>query len=134
MKISISTQQNLRFFSLLIITLITTIFLYRLVHPEWILYKQGNDYYAKKDYEKAIAAYTASFTKGLKQSKFLLNLAQSYVSIGNFDEAIKVYRKYLEIHPKDKKARLAFARVLAWNQNFDESEKEFKILLEDKNE
>jgi tetratricopeptide (TPR) repeat protein len=50
--------------------------------------------------------------------------------VGNFPEAIKWYRSYLELYPKDAEARLSYARALNWNGNFKEAEEEYLKVVE----
>lgn len=104
--------------------------LYRSTNPEWLLYRQGNDYFEEKEFEKATEFYHQSIQKGLSDPDAFRSMGNAYVVMGNFDDAIEVYRKYLEIKPRDHQVRLLLAKVLNWNHNYEEAEKEFNIILE----
>ncbi|HUP63945.1 MAG TPA: tetratricopeptide repeat protein [Thermoanaerobaculia bacterium] len=59
-----------------------------------------------------------------------LELAKAYVGVGAHDEAIRMYEQYLAAVPDDDEARLAYARVLTWDQRYDAAGREYRRLLQ----
>lgn len=131
MTFSIAQKQLFIYFTFIFLTSLTTILLYTFIQQKWILYREAEIKYDSKEYKEAIDLYKKSEKRGLPSSRIASHLANSYVSIGNFKEAITLYRSYLLEHPKDKTMRLALARALSWNGNLKESEIEYKKILDE---
>jgi len=134
MVLSIPQKQNLFYLIFVILISIGSIFLYRTTQQEWINYRGAETKYDNKDYEGAIDLYKKSLEAGIPFSKVAVNLANSYVTTGNFKEAIVIYKDYLLDHPEDTNVRLDLARALSYIGNFEESEIEYKKTLEDHHE
>lgn len=132
MALSIAEKQNYIYAILIVLTVVGTILLYRVVNSEWILFREAETSYQNKEYAAAINFYNKSVEAGMPPSKVAINLANSYVSVGNFKEAIALYKGYLLEYPKDTNVRLALARVLSWSGDLKESESEYKKILDDK--
>lgn len=56
--------------------------------------------------------------------------AMSELRLGNVDESLKYSKKMLEINPKDEEAVLFAARAYAFKNDFENTEKSYKSLLE----
>lgn len=134
MTLSIAAKQNFFYFIFVVLTAFGSIFLYRATQQDWIMYRDANTKYENKDYEAAINLYKKSLEAGLPLSKIVVNLANSYVAIGNFNEAIILYKDYLLEDPKNINIRLELARALSYVGNFEESEIEYQKTLEDNHE
>lgn len=65
------------------------------------LMKQGNNFYQKKEYEKAIAAYQLLADEGYQGVSLFYNLGNSYYRDGKLGYAILNYEKALRISPND---------------------------------
>lgn len=131
MALSIAAKQNYLYIIFVIASSIGTIMLYRSTQQDWIIFRKAEIKFANKEYEAAIALYKKSLEAGLPFSKTAVNLANSYVTIGNFKEAAVIYKKYLVEFPKDTKVRLQLAKTLSYTGNLKESEVEYKKILED---
>ena len=58
-------------------------------------YNQGNSYFALKDFENAIKAYSLSLTADPNYKEALLNRANAYTMNANYDLAVADYEKFL---------------------------------------
>jgi tetratricopeptide (TPR) repeat protein len=61
----------------------------------------------------------------------LLELARAYTGVEQYDEAIPLYRRYLEQRPNDLEARIQYARILSWDRRYSEAERQFARLVEE---
>lgn len=127
---SIASKQNLIYSILVLATLITTPFFYYILQDQWVNYRNAEISYTKKEYDKAIRLYDLASKAGVPFERIAKNLANSYVTLGNFDEAIAIYKKYLDLYPKDKEMRLEYAKTLTWARHFKEADAEYQKLLE----
>lgn len=134
MALSISAKQNYLFITFIVLTSIGSIFFYRSTQQEWMIFREAEIKFNHKEYEAAIVLYKKSLEAGVPLSNTILNLAVSYVAVGNFEEAIILYKKYLVEHPKDTHIRLELARALSYTGNFEKSEIEYQKILEDTHE
>jgi len=64
-------------------------------------YQQGNDYYEKGDYERAIEDYNMAILLSPVFSEAYFNRALSYYQLKNFDKAVGDYSKASELDPKN---------------------------------
>jgi len=64
------------------------------------LYEEGNVFYARGEYEKAILKYRKAVKKDKKFAFCWDNLGICYRKIGNYQEAINCYKKSLALDPK----------------------------------
>jgi len=78
-------------------------------------FEQGNQYYAKENYEKAISSYESIITTGKQSPELYFNLANSYYKLHKVAPAIFYYEKALLLNPNDVeiKTNLEFARKMA---------------------
>jgi tetratricopeptide (TPR) repeat protein len=60
----------------------------------------------------------------------LLALAKAYTGLEDYDHALKLYSRYLELRPDDADARIQYARVLSWDRRWDASERQYQTLLQ----
>ncbi len=60
-------------------------------------YQQGNDYYEKGDYDKAIENYNMAILLNPVFSEAYFNRALSYYQLKNFDKSIADYTKSMEL-------------------------------------
>jgi hypothetical protein len=60
----------------------------------------------------------------------VLALAKSYSTIEDYDHAVPLYQRYLALRPDDTIARVQYARVLSWDQQWRASERQYELLLE----
>lgn len=134
MALSTSNYQYYFYFAYIILTSIGTFYLYKWTEKEWVFYREAETKFANKEYAAAIDLYKKSMEKGVPFSKGAVNLANSYVAVGNFKEAIVLYKEYLLEHPKENHVRLELARALSYVGNLKESEVEYQKVLEDSHE
>lgn len=121
-------RQNLSYLLLISMTVLFTGFFYLSTHGPWIYFREAEDNYHAQNYAKAIPFYIrADFSSNVA----LLHLAESYMNVGNFKDAVPVYQRYLLLNPKDKRNRLELARALEWSGNMQEAEIEFKKIVEE---
>lgn len=61
----------------------------------------------------------------------ILNLAKSYTALEDYSPAERLYERYLRLRPDDTNARIAYARVLNWDQRYGPAEREYSAILAD---
>jgi predicted Zn-dependent protease len=59
----------------------------------------------------------------------ILSLAKAYTGAGDYRTAEHLYTRYLRLRPNDTDARVAYARVLSWDQRYPEAEAQYRMLL-----
>ena len=79
-------------------------------------YSLGKVHYARKEYEKAIAAFQLAVNLRSGDAEMHKNLAVSYKKVGNYIEAVKWYKSSLELKPDNP--RLLFLLAHTQMQNF----------------
>jgi tetratricopeptide (TPR) repeat protein len=121
---SYAFKQNLIYLGLVLFTTLCTVVVFHYTKQELIVFSEAEKSYANKDFQKAISLYTKSMELGMSISDAGPNLANSYVALHQFNEAVMVYQSYLNQNPNDNLARLEYAKVLAWLGLFDEAQKE----------
>lgn len=58
-----------------------------------------------------------------------LELAKSFVGVGDHEEALRLYEIYLAEHPDDDDARIEYARILTWESRYPDAQRQYRILL-----
>lgn len=78
-------------------------------------FEQGNQYYAKENFEAAISSYESVVNSGKQSAELYFNLANSYYKLHKVAPAIYNYEKALLLSPNDSeiKINLEFARKMA---------------------
>jgi tetratricopeptide (TPR) repeat protein len=78
-------------------------------------FEQGNQLYAKENYEAAISSYESIANSGKQSAELYFNLANSYYKLHKVAPAIYNYEKALLLSPNDAeiKTNLEFARKMA---------------------
>lgn len=64
--------------------------------------EQGNQYYQKQQYDKAIQDYSKVLNEGYESSELYYNLGNAYFRKGNLGFAILNYEKALKLSPGDE--------------------------------
>ncbi len=59
----------------------------------------------------------------------MLSLAKAYVGLGDYDNAIALYERYLKVRPDDTDARIQYARVLSWDRRYPAAERQYEKLI-----
>lgn len=130
MALKAKTKQYLIYFFLIFLTSVVTFLSYYQVKSEWVIFREAERNFKNNNYAKATKLYQESVAKGVPLQRVSLNLAHSYVVLGQFNKAVPLYREYLKKYPYDKTVRLALAKALSWTGNFEESEAELQKILE----
>lgn len=78
-------------------------------------FEQGNQYYAKENYQAAIDSYESLVNSGKQSAELYFNLGNSYYKLHKVGPAIYNYEKALLLSPNDAeiKTNLEFARKMA---------------------
>jgi tetratricopeptide (TPR) repeat protein len=88
---------------------------------------------AREGQREEIAAMKARLgaldTRDPQSADEMLSLAKAYTGAEGYDEAITLYRRYLEIRPDDVDARIAYARVLSWDKRWSAADAEYRRIL-----
>lgn len=126
---TLKQKQNILFVGLIFLTVVASIITYHTTQQKWIHFRTAENSFHQKSYEQAVHLYQKSLEEGVTTPVTYLHLADSQVAMGNFAEAIKNYRLYLNHFPSDQDVRLLLARALSWNGNIEESAKEYEKLL-----
>jgi len=74
--------------------------IYQIGKDDERLKEEGNSYYDKKDYHRAIDCYRKAIQINPQYSLAYLNLGVALGSINKTEEAIDCYRKAIQINPK----------------------------------
>jgi tetratricopeptide (TPR) repeat protein len=61
----------------------------------------------------------------------ILSLAKAYTGVEDYRPAERLYERYLRLRPDDTNARIAYARVLNWDQRYGPAEREYSAILAD---
>lgn len=72
-----------------------------IAQPETFL-KQGNHYYQKQQYEKAIGSYNKVLNEGYESAELYYNLGNAYYRENNLGYAILNYERALKLDPGDE--------------------------------
>ena len=83
---------------------------HRFVYDKYFL---GRSYIANGDYEKAVEKFELLFTSRPDLSIAFENLGWTYRMVGQWDEAIDLYQKYLAINSTDLNIQVALERALS---------------------
>lgn len=82
------------------------------------LLRSGADFYAKKDYKKAIELFRAAALKDPFSFDAYINTANAYLSLGNYHEASASFAQALSIDPSRFDAALWSVRLAYAGNNF----------------
>lgn len=129
MTLSIAQKQNYLYVLLILATIAIAIFSYRAFEKKWVLFRRAENKYQEQKFNEAIDLYQQALALGLTYPHTFAHLADAYVAAGNFAEAIKWYRRYLDFYPNDAEARLSYAQALNWNGNIKEADEEYQKVL-----
>lgn len=66
------------------------------------IFKQGNEYFKQKHYDKAIESYLRLVNKGFEGTSLFYNLGNAYYRQGKIGYAILYYEKALKLSPGDE--------------------------------
>ena len=66
-----------------------------------LAFNQGNAYYAMNDYESAAKCYSLTITADSKYTQALLNRANAYLMLANYDKCIADYERFIILEPND---------------------------------
>ncbi len=67
--------------------------------------EQGNSFYQKQQYDKAVQAYSKVLNEGYESSELYYNLGNAYYRKGNLGYAILNYERALKLSPGDEDTR-----------------------------
>ncbi len=86
----------------------------------------------KKVYEKSIRKYLRLLRRNPHNRKALRKLVQYYQNLEDYNSALKALEKFFEKYPnaKDNNLRFTYAKIAAWNKDFDLAGKILDRLLE----
>ncbi len=87
------------------------------------------DQQRKKAHYIKIDELRAQYDKGKVNNDLLLQLARRYSYVEEYDSSSFFYQEYLKLNPGDLAVRFEYAKVLAWNEDYEVSRKEVSLLL-----
>lgn len=70
-------------------------------------------------YNLKIDEYNAKLAADSNNTEAILNLADYYARLQQYDNSVSLYEKYLSINPNDNKVKFQYAQVLSWNRQFE---------------
>ncbi len=78
------------------------------------IFREGNAYYEKAEYQKAIAEYRKIVSRGYESGPLYYNLANAYFKSGELGKAMLNYKRAAGIMPRDAdlRANYRFARAM----------------------
>jgi tetratricopeptide (TPR) repeat protein len=81
------------------------------------------------DKRRSLLGDPPMFSSATSSAEQVLELAKAYTGLGAYDQAIDLYDAYLDTVPDDTEARRNYARVLSWDRRYDDSQRQYEILL-----
>lgn len=91
------------------------------------IFRAGNAYYEKAEYQKAIAEYRKIISGGYESGPLYYNLANAYFKSGELGEAILNYKRAAGIMPRDADLRANYRFARAMVRGKPSSEKDMTI-------
>lgn len=92
------------------------------------LFKEGNNFYIKQNYNQAIEKYNNILASGVTSFEVYFNLGNAYYKTGNFTQAILNYERAKKLKPDDSDVALNLA--LANQNTIDKIEPAPKVFYE----
>lgn len=126
---SLYPRQILSFLCLCLVVMAGTHFAYNYYNARWITYREGENYYEQKEWEKAVGAYQESVAQGLENPVVWLRLGHSYSELKEYPRALLYYKKYMNIRPKELWVKKVYAGLLTANGDFEEAQKYYQEIL-----
>jgi outer membrane protein assembly factor BamD (BamD/ComL family) len=123
-------RQRIIFGLICLASIVAVHFIYPMVNPEWVLFRQGYNHYQAKQWAAAIPYFEASLRKRPDNPRVMLMLSESYIHIKNYTESIRWVEAYLELYPDDIDARKLYAGALEGKREFRRAEQQHRIILE----
>lgn len=94
------------------------------------LYKEGNEYFSKGDYESAIKAYEKSVAEDENFAFAWDNMAICYRRLGQYETAIKYYNISLQIDPEGRVPLINKAVAYELLEDYQSAIRGFKLVKE----
>ena len=95
-----AVKQRLLFLGMCIITAIGTHYLYQLLKPQWIIYRQADESYEHKNWAQAASLFEESFKKGLTLPSAQLRLPVLIVNCITIPKLLKSMNRTWPSTPK----------------------------------
>jgi len=95
------------------------------------LFYNGNSFYEKRDYDKAVEDYTKILDMGIESPSLYYNIGNSYFKLGKIGYAILYYERAKRLMPQDAdmESNLAYAKSLVGNPSFQMPEPKIAVSL-----
>lgn len=123
-------KQRLAFAILILCVIAAAHITYAKVHPEWLLFREGDNLFQEGQWEKAIPLLEKSLALGATQPKISAQIAHAYAEIKNYPKAIFWYEAFLKDNPNELWARKALAGMYTANGDFEKASQEYNRILE----
>jgi outer membrane protein OmpA-like peptidoglycan-associated protein len=94
-----------------------------------VLKKQASDYWGAKNYPKALFKYKQLAGRKPNESKWQYLLAQCYLKLSDYENALKHLKAYLKDKKHEDQALLLTARALHLSENYKEAPHFYKLYL-----
>jgi tetratricopeptide (TPR) repeat protein len=117
------------FFIVLLAVAVLSTVAYHHVHRNWILFRKGENFFARKEFSKAIPYYQKALKEGLDKPELIAHLAHSHLISGNIEESRQLYKKMLSEQPGNLPALYALASVSSLCGQFDEATRLYREIL-----
>ena len=85
---------------------------------------------AKLDERRKALDAQASMASSSQNADEILALAKGYTGVSEYRRAERLYDRYLDLRPDDTEARIAYARVLSWDERYPDAERQYRMVLE----
>lgn len=94
------------------------------------LYEEGNEFYARGQYEKAILKYKKAVKKDKKFAFCWDNLGICYRKIGNYQEAVNCYKKSLALDPKGEVPLMNLPVAYGYLEQYDNAIEAYQKMIQ----
>lgn len=128
MNRTLKNQQYLIFLLLLGGAALLAFASYHLTRKEMVLFRQGEQKLAGKDFQGAVSRLTESFQTGNSSLKLLESLGDACFGAKKFPEAIEAYKAFLRQTPDNRSIRIKLVDVLTLSGRPDEAAVEYRKL------
>ncbi|OPY72941.1 MAG: Tetratricopeptide repeat protein [Syntrophorhabdus sp. PtaU1.Bin058] len=95
---------------LLCIAVATTL-AYHKIQYKWIIYREAETLYKKKEYKKAIPYYTSLLKKSFRDHVVLSRLGELYLAVSDLNNARLIYEEILRSEPLNMQTRITLADI-----------------------
>lgn len=101
MSMRLGNRQNLSYAGILVSAFLVTSFSYYKLNQEWIVFRKAENRFAQREYSAAIPLYEEAVAGGIRSATPRHHLGESYLALGQFQDALRTYEGLSRLYPED---------------------------------